>query len=88
MTAIQPQLWVEQAARAVEFYQAAIGATLTYQVDDGGDIIAQLAVDDAGVLGETAGPELNRFRLGHGLEQRLSGWVARRTAKLGPHQNG
>lgn len=31
MTAIQPELWVEQATRAVEFYQAAFGATVTHQ---------------------------------------------------------
>jgi PhnB protein len=61
LTAIQPELWVEQAARAVEFYQAAFGATVTHRVGDGDDIVAQLAIGDAAFWVTAAGPELNRF---------------------------
>jgi PhnB protein len=61
MTAIQPELRVEQTARAVEFYQAAFGATVTRQVGDGDDIVAQLAVGDAAFWVTAANPELNRF---------------------------
>lgn len=47
MTGIQPQLWIDRAAAAVDFYQAAFGARILHRVGDGDDIVAQLAVDDA-----------------------------------------
>jgi uncharacterized glyoxalase superfamily protein PhnB len=31
MTAIQPELWVEHAADAIAFYQAAFGAVVVYR---------------------------------------------------------
>ena len=46
-TFVQPQLWVDKGATAVEFYRAAFGATVLLQVGDGEDIVAQLAVDGA-----------------------------------------
>ena len=46
-TFVQPELWVDKGASAVEFYRAAFGATVLLQVGDGEDIVAQLAVDGA-----------------------------------------
>jgi PhnB protein len=47
MTSIQPELWVETPREAVSFYEAAFGATVLHQVDDGDDIVAQLGIGDA-----------------------------------------
>ena len=47
MTSIQPELWVERAAEAVAFYQAAFGAIVLHPVGEGEDIVAQLAIGDA-----------------------------------------
>ena len=57
MTAFQPELWVERAASAVEYYRSAFGATVLHLVGEGDDIVAQLAVGDAAfwVAGADAG---------------------------------
>jgi PhnB protein len=55
MTSIQPELWVDRAAPAVAFYQAAFDATVLHQVGDGDDIVAQLAIGDAAFWVATAG---------------------------------
>jgi len=55
MTSIQPELWVDRAAQAVAFYQAAFGATVLHLVGDGEDIVAQLAIGDAPFWVATAG---------------------------------
>jgi len=47
MASIQPELWVDRPAAAVEFYEAAFGATVLLRVGDGDDIVAQLDVDGA-----------------------------------------
>ena len=47
MTGIQPQLWVDRAAEAVAFYEAAFGARVMHRVGEGDEIVAQLAVGDA-----------------------------------------
>lgn len=47
MTSIQPELWVETPSEAVEFYEAAFGATVLHRVGEGGDIVAQLGIGDA-----------------------------------------
>ena len=47
LTGIQPELWVDRAGAAVEFYAAAFGAVVLHRVGDGDDIVAQLAIDDA-----------------------------------------
>ncbi len=47
MTSIQPELWIERAAAAVSFYEAAFGAAVIHHVGDGDEIVAQLAVGDA-----------------------------------------
>lgn len=47
MTAVQPQLWVDRAAAAIEFYRAAFGAEVAHRVGDGEDVVAQLTIGDA-----------------------------------------
>jgi PhnB protein len=47
MTSIQPELWVENAREADDFYAAAFGATVMHLVGEGDEIIAQLGVGDA-----------------------------------------
>jgi PhnB protein len=61
VTGIQPELWVDHAAAAVAFYQAAFGATVLHLVGDGDDLVAQLAVDDAAFWVSAASPDANRF---------------------------
>lgn len=55
MTSMQPELWVDRGASAVEFYRAAFGANVLHQVGEGEDIVAQLAVGDAVFWVSTAG---------------------------------
>jgi PhnB protein len=47
VTGIEPELWVENPAEAVAFYEAAFGATVLHRVGPGDDIVAQLAVGGA-----------------------------------------
>jgi PhnB protein len=47
VTSIQPELWVDRGAAAVEFYASAFGARLLHRVGDGEDIVAQLAIGEA-----------------------------------------
>jgi PhnB protein len=47
MTSIQPELWVENAREALDFYAAAFGATVLHLVGEGNDIVVQLGVGDA-----------------------------------------
>jgi PhnB protein len=47
MIAIQPELWVDLGATAIEFYRAAFGAQVAHRVGDGEDVVAQLTVGDA-----------------------------------------
>lgn len=61
MTAIQPQLWVERAREAVEFYEQAFGAKVLHRVGDGDEIVAQLAVGDAAFWIAAADPEMRRL---------------------------
>ena len=61
MTSIQPELWVDRAAQAVAFYQAAFDATVLHWVGDGEDIVAQLAVGDAAFWVSTAGSSGERL---------------------------
>ena len=61
MTGIQPELWVERAAEAVEFYRAAFGARVLHQVGEGDDIVAQLAVGDAAFWVSPGGVDGPRF---------------------------
>jgi PhnB protein len=62
MTGIQPELWVDRAEAAIDFYAEAFGAAVLHQVGDGDDIVAQLAVDDDAVFWiATANPDAKRF---------------------------
>jgi PhnB protein len=73
MTGIQPELWVDRAATAVAFYQAAFGATVLHRVGAGEDIVAQLAIDDAVFWISSASPDLQR------LDPRQAGGTTGRT---------
>ncbi len=61
VTGIQPELWVERASAAVEFYKAAFGAVVLHRVGVGDDIVVQLAVGDAAFWLTAASPEMGRF---------------------------
>ena len=61
MTGIQPELWVDRAADAVAFYEAAFGASVLHKVGEGQDIVAQLAVGDAAFWVAGASEEMQRF---------------------------
>src|ERR1700735_3967105 len=67
MTGIQPELWIDRAAAAVAFYQAAFGARVLHQVGEGDEIIAQLAIGDAAFWvsrGGAAGPRFSPRAIG------------------------
>jgi PhnB protein len=61
MTSFQPELWVDQAAAAVSFYEAAFNATVVHRVGEGDDIVAQLAVEEAAFWVAAASPALKRL---------------------------
>jgi PhnB protein len=61
MTSIQPELWIDRAAAAVEFYVAAFGARVLHQVGEGDEIVAQLAVGDAAFWVSSGGTDGPRF---------------------------
>jgi PhnB protein len=46
-TGISPMLAVSDGNAAIEFYQAAFGATLLWHLDSGGHVVAGLSIDDA-----------------------------------------
>ena len=61
MISIQPELWVEHAAAAVDFYQAAFGASVVHRVGAGDDIVAQLAVGGAAFWVSSPNSDMKRF---------------------------
>ena len=61
MTSIQPELWVDRAAAAVAFYEAAFGATVVHRVGEGDEIVAQLTVGDAAFWVAAASPAMKRL---------------------------
>ncbi|HEY0933080.1 MAG TPA: VOC family protein [Trebonia sp.] len=61
MTGIQPELWVDRAAAAVAFYEAAFGARVLHRVGEGDEIVAQLAVGDAAFWVSSGGADGPRF---------------------------
>jgi PhnB protein len=74
VVSIQPELWVEHAGRALEFYRDAFGASVAHCVGEGDDIVAQLAVGDAMFWIAAAGPDMGRFSpkaLGGGTSRTL-----------------
>lgn len=67
MTGIQPELWVDGAAAAVAFYEAAFGARVLHRVGEGDEIVAQLAIGDAAFWvssGGAAGPRFSPKAIG------------------------
>jgi len=67
MMGIQPQLWVDRAAEAVAFYEAAFGARVAHRVGEGDEIVAQLAVGDAAFWvspGTAGGPRFSPRAIG------------------------
>ena len=74
MTSIQPELWVDRAAAAVAFYQAAFGAIVLHRVGGGEDIVAQLAIGDAAfwvAAAGSAGPRRNPKAVGGATSRTL-----------------
>jgi PhnB protein len=61
MTGIQPELWIDRAAEAVVFYEAAFGARVLHQAGEGDEIVAQLAVGDAAFWVSPGGAHGPRF---------------------------
>ncbi len=61
MTSFQPQLWVDNAAAAVSFYESAFAATVVHRVGEGDDIVAQLMVGDAAFWVAASSPDLRRL---------------------------
>lgn len=61
MTSIQPELWVENAPKAVAFYRDAFGASVRHLVGEGDDIVAQLSVGEAVFWVAPASPAMKRL---------------------------
>jgi PhnB protein len=61
MTSIEPELWTDQAAEAVTFYENAFGAVTLHRVGDGDDIVVQLAIGDARFWVAAAAADMARF---------------------------
>jgi PhnB protein len=60
MATLEPELWVDRADRAVDFYARAFGATVLHQVGEGQEIVVQLALDGARFWVSSADPGLGR----------------------------
>jgi PhnB protein len=62
MTDIPPELWIDRAAAAVTFYEAAFGARVSCIGSARGDeIVAQLAIGDAAFWVSSGGAQGPRF---------------------------
>ena len=61
MVSVEPELWVQGAASAVEFYGAAFGATVLHRVGTGDEIVVRLAVGEAVFWISQASPEMRRL---------------------------
>src|SRR5262249_48322471 len=61
MTGVEPELWVEGAAAAVSFYEAAFGARTIHRVGNGDDIVAQRELGDARFWVAAASAEMGRL---------------------------
>ena len=60
-TSIQPELWVDRGATAIDFYIAAYGAKVLHRVGDGEDVVAQLAIDGAAFWITAVGTSADRL---------------------------
>lgn len=61
MTGIQPELWIDRAAAAVAFYEAAFGARVLHRAGKDDEIVAQLAIGDAAFWVSSGGAGAPRF---------------------------
>ena len=61
---MQPEIWVERPATAVEFYERAFEARVLHRVGDGEDIVAQLAVGEGAFWVGSASEGMRRFSPG------------------------
>jgi PhnB protein len=61
---VQPEIWVERPATAVDFYERAYGARVLHRVGDGEDIVAQLAVGHGAFWVGSAAGGMGRFSPG------------------------
>ena len=61
-TTIAPMLSVRRGAKAIDFYKAAFGAKELFRIgDDGGDVVARLAVGDAEFWIADEAPSFSNF---------------------------
>jgi PhnB protein len=58
---IEPELWVDDPAAAVGFYEQAFGATVLLRVGDGNDVVARLELGGARFWVASASEEMSRF---------------------------
>jgi PhnB protein len=58
---MEPELWIDQAAEAVRFYERAFNAVTLHSVGDGDDVVVQLAIDGARFWVASAAPRIGRF---------------------------
>lgn len=61
MVSIQPELWVESADQALDFYRAAFGARVVHRVGHGDEIVAQLEIGGASFWIGAPAPNIGRF---------------------------
>jgi predicted enzyme related to lactoylglutathione lyase len=85
MTQIQPELWVDMPSRAITFYEAAFGATVLHRVGEGDEIVAQLAIGQAGFWVTQPSAELKRLSplAIDGATSRTCSWSTIRIASTG-----
>ena len=57
----QPELWVDEAAAAIVFYESAFAAVVLHRVGEGDEIVAQLSVGGASFWVAAADPGLRRL---------------------------
>ena len=55
MTSVEPELWVGDPGAAIDFYARAFDATVLHLVGHDNELVAQLAVGDAGFWVSNAG---------------------------------
>jgi PhnB protein len=61
LTTIAPWLSVRNAARAVEFYKSAFGASEAFRMEEGGSVVARLSLDGAEFWVGDESPEHSNF---------------------------
>jgi PhnB protein len=61
MTSFEPQLWLDEASAAVDFYTRAFEAVVLHRVGEGDDIVCQLGVGEARFWITAADPTRGRL---------------------------